>query len=62
MNIYEVTLSTETRYRGGGAERKNQSLKVSAENGDDAVAKAKVRLRTFEPILEGLALLVSGVD
>jgi hypothetical protein len=63
-NLYLVTLSCVRHYGNGHFERDTEpAMKVVAANGDEAVEKAKKRVgESSKPALEGLQLMVSGVE
>lgn len=64
-NVYAVTLSVIRHYGNNHTERSNYETpqKIVAENGDEAVQKAKEKVGSYsKPILEGLVVLQSGVE
>jgi hypothetical protein len=63
-NLYLVTLSCVRHYGNSHSERATEpAMKVIAANGDEAVEKAKKRVgESSKPALEGLEMIVSGVE
>ena len=63
MNIYEVTFSCKRHYGNGHFEREDETpLRVSAKNGEAAVTKARKKVESTEPCLEGLKRVLEGVN
>lgn len=63
MNVYAVTLSCIQHYGNGYMKRETASpQKIVAENGEQAVKKAKAKVSWTKPILEELKILESNVE
>jgi hypothetical protein len=64
-NVYAVTFSVQ-RHTGNGLIRRvtgNEALKVLAKDGEEAVEKARKSIFSLDkPILEGLTILLRGVE
>lgn len=63
MNIYEVVFKTKRHYGNGYIQYEEDTpMRIMAEDGEQAVKKARKKISFAEPILESLTKVMNNVD